>query len=58
MSSSRTFPNDLVLGALMRDSEILVANDVNTHRLGLTNTMVTKLDGRSFSEVGNEFLRS
>ncbi len=45
----------------MRNSGILVANDANkdrakaiianTHRLGLTNTIVTNLDGRQFSEV-------
>ncbi len=45
----------------MRNSGILVANDANkdraraiianTHRLGLTNTIVTNLDGRHFSEV-------
>jgi len=49
------------LGALMRNSGILVANDANRdrakaiianiHRLGLTNTIVTNLDGRHFSEV-------
>ncbi len=49
------------LGALMRNSGILVANDANkdrakaiianTHRLGLTNTIVTNLDGRQFAEV-------
>jgi ribosomal RNA methyltransferase Nop2 len=48
------------IGALMRNSGILVANDANkdraraiianTHRLGLTNTIVTNLDGRHFSE--------
>ncbi|CAF3606460.1 unnamed protein product [Adineta steineri] len=48
------------IGALMRNSGILVANDANkdrakaiianTHRLGLTNTIVTNLDGRQFSE--------
>jgi ribosomal RNA methyltransferase Nop2 len=53
--------NDFYLGALMRNSGILVANDANkdrakaiianTHRLGLTNTIVTNLDGRQFSEV-------
>ena len=52
---------DLFSGALMRNSGILVANDANkdraraiianTHRLGLTNTIVTNLDGRQFSEV-------
>jgi ribosomal RNA methyltransferase Nop2 len=51
----------IYLGALMRNSGILVANDANkdraraiianTHRLGLTNTIVTNLDGRHFSEV-------
>ncbi len=45
----------------MRNSGILVANDANkdraraiianTHRLGLTNTIVTNLDGRQFAEV-------
>jgi ribosomal RNA methyltransferase Nop2 len=55
------FSKDLNLGALMRNSGILVANDANkdraraiianTHRLGLTNTIVTNLDGRHFSEV-------
>ena len=45
----------------MRNSGILVANDgnkdraraiiANSHRLGLTNTIVTNLDGRHFSEV-------
>lgn len=45
----------------MRNSGILVANDANkdraraiianVHRLGLTNTIVTNLDGRQFSEV-------
>ena len=45
----------------MRNSGILVANDANkdraraiianVHRLGLTNTIVTNLDGRHFSEV-------
>ncbi len=45
----------------MRNSGILVANDANkdraraiianTHRLGITNTIVTNLDGRHFSEV-------
>jgi ribosomal RNA methyltransferase Nop2 len=45
----------------MRNSGILVANDANKeraraiianiHRLGLTNTVVTNLDGRHFSEV-------
>lgn len=50
-------------GALMRNSGILVANDANkdraraiianVHRLGLTNTIVTNLDGRHFSEVKN-----
>ncbi|CAF0882297.1 unnamed protein product [Rotaria sordida] len=48
------------IGSLMRNSGILVANDANkdrakaiignTHRLGLTNTIVTNLDGRHFSE--------
>ncbi|CAF2856546.1 unnamed protein product [Rotaria sp. Silwood2] len=48
------------IGALMRNSGILVANDANkdrakaiianTHRLGITNTIVTNLDGRHFSE--------
>ncbi|CAF1004129.1 unnamed protein product [Adineta steineri] len=48
------------IGALMRNSGILVANDANkdraraiianTHRLGLTNIIVTNLDGRQFSE--------
>jgi ribosomal RNA methyltransferase Nop2 len=56
----------LYLGALMRNSGILVANDANkdraraiianTHRLGLTNTIVTNLDGRHFSEVDDEVL--
>jgi ribosomal RNA methyltransferase Nop2 len=55
------FSNDSNLGALMRNSGILVANDANkdraraiianTHRLGLTNTIVTNLDGRQFAEV-------
>lgn len=45
----------------MRNSGILVANDANkdraraiianTHRLGITNTIVTNLDGRQFAEV-------
>ena len=45
----------------MRNSGVLVANDANkdrvkaiianVHRLGLTNTIVTNLDGRHFSEV-------
>ena len=49
------------IGALMRNSGILVANDANkdraraiianVHRLGLTNTIVTNLDGRHFTEV-------
>lgn len=49
------------IGALMRNSGILVANDANkdraraiianAHRLGLTNTIVTNLDGRHFTEV-------
>ena len=49
------------IGALMRNSGILVANDANkdraraiianVHRLGLTNTIVTNLDGRQFTEV-------
>jgi len=56
------------LGALMRNSGILVANDANKdrvkaiianiHRLGLTNTIVTNLDGRHFSEVVKKFLKS
>lgn len=47
----------------MRNSGILVANDANkdraraiianSHRLGLTNTIVTNLDGRHFSEVSS-----
>lgn len=54
-----------ILGALMRNSGILVANDANkdraraiianVHRLGLTNTIVTNLDGRHFSEVSVKF---
>ncbi|CAF0744684.1 unnamed protein product [Didymodactylos carnosus] len=48
------------IGSLMHNSGILVANDANkdraravianVHRLGLTNTIVTNLDGRHFSE--------
>lgn len=48
------------IGSLMRNTGILVANDANkdraraiianVHRLGLTNTIVTNLDGRSFTE--------
>jgi ribosomal RNA methyltransferase Nop2 len=55
------------IGALMRNSGILVANDANkdraraiianTHRLGLTNTIVTNLDGRHFSEHMGSFDR-
>ncbi len=51
----------MILGALMRNSGLLVANDVNkdrveaiisnTHRLGLTNRIMINLDGRHFYRI-------
>jgi ribosomal RNA methyltransferase Nop2 len=55
------------LASLMRNTGILVANDVNrdrlnaivgnVHRLGITNTIISNLDGRKFMQHMKDFDR-
>ncbi|EMD42424.1 proliferating-cell nucleolar antigen p120, putative [Entamoeba histolytica KU27] len=55
------------IAALMKDTGVLVANDIskdrlkavigNVHRLGITNTIITNCDGHEFPKVMGQFDR-